>query len=169
MLNIKYTITFSSTNKLIDPSGQLSNEDSTQHQSQYSSNNLINAGSKKIEVIAFPTNSSVPNAGRIYDLNLESLQVKYLRILHIKSPNQFLVSTSDTLENLISAPRTLARDFVLDAGERPDPNVFTPDLPFPKYIRLMNPLEINGGGTGNDPSDVPITISLFIVSTNPTF
>lgn len=165
MLNLKYAITFSSTTKQVDPSGELSNEDSIQQQSNFSSNSLNQATVKRIDISALPTSYKTPNASRVYDIDLQKMQAKYLRILHAKSNSQFLLSTADTPENLDLAPRSLVRDFVLDSGVQPNPTLFVPDLPYPKYIRIINPLEINGGGNGNNPDDAPILVSLFIVCT----
>lgn len=165
MINLKYTLTFSSTIKLIDDSGELSNEDSIQQQSSFASNSLSNATVKRIDISALPTSYKTPSATRVYDIDLNKLHVSYIRILHAKCNKQFLLSFADTPENLNIAPRTLVRDYVLDAGVEPNFQLFTPDLPTPKYIRIINPLEVNGGGNGNDPNDIPILISLFLVCT----
>lgn len=167
-LNFKYSTTFTATTKVIDGSGEMSSEDVIQQQIQFNANSLVNSEAKRIELALLPTPYSTPTADRIYDINLELQQAGYVRAIYIKSEKQFLYSTADTIANLATAPRTLARTFIIDKGTMVTPAAFTPDLPYPKHIRLMNPLEVNGGGTGNDPTDTPVIVSVFIVVTPPT-
>lgn len=167
-LNLKYSITFNGTTKIIDAPNEMSSEDSIQQQVMYNTNSLINSEVHKTEVALLPTSYATPNASRIYDINLESLHAGFLRVLNIKSEAQFLYSTADTINNLANAPRTLARLFAIDRGHMVTPSAFTPDIPYPKYIRLMNPLEVNGGGDGNSLTDIPLIVSVFAVVTPST-
>lgn len=166
--NIQYKLLFNSSTKVVDTAGELSAEDTIQQQTQYCSNALEDAGSKRIELFLLPTPYATPLSTRVYDVNLELLQTGFVRILHIKSDHPFLYSYADSTANLNAANRTLAKSFVLDKGTMISPSIFTPDQPYPKYIRLINPLEINGGGTGNDPDDEPILASIFLLCTPPT-
>ena len=166
--NIQYKLLFKSSTTVVDSLGELSAEDTIQQQTQYCSNSLEDAGSKRMEVFLLPTPYSTPLTTRVYDINLELLHAGFIRILHIKSDFPFLYSYADSTANLNNAKRTLAKSFVLDKGSMISPSIFTPDQPYPKYIRLINPLEINGGGTGNDPDDTPILASIFLVCTPAT-
>jgi hypothetical protein len=164
-LNLKYSSTFTATTKVIDSAGEMSSEDVIQQQVQFNSNSLSNSEAKRMELALLPTPYNTPNAYRIYDINLEVQQSGYIRTLFIKSEKQFLYSTADTVSNLPMAARTLARLFAIDKGAMVPSSAFTPDIPYPKHIRLMNPLEVNGGGSGNDSTDIPIIVSVFIVVT----
>jgi hypothetical protein len=164
-LNLKYAITFNASTKVIDNAGEFSSEDSVQQQLQFNSNSLLQSAASRIEVQLLPTPYLTPSNGRVYDIDLDALNIGYLRTLYIKSDNQFLFSMANTLSNLNTQLRTLGQAFVLDRGVMPPLNIFVPDEAYPRYIRLMNPLEINGGGTGNNDADIPITVSIFIINT----
>lgn len=164
-LNLQYSTTFTATTKVIDGGGEMSSEDVTQQQIRFNANSLGASEAKRIELALLPTPYMTPNSNRIYDINLESQQVGFLRTLFIKSEKQFLYSTANTIANLANTPRTLGRLFILDRGVMVAPSAFVPDLPYPKYIRLMNPLEVNGGGTGTDLTDIPLIVSVFLVCT----
>ena len=75
----------------------------------------------------------------------------------------FLIITADTATNLDLATRKLVRVSLEDYGAQPNTLVFTPDVPLPRFIRIINPLEVNGGGTGNDVSDIPIIVSVILI------
>jgi hypothetical protein len=167
-LNFKYGITFNASTKVIDAAGEFSSEDSIQQQLLFNSNSLVNSAACRIEITAMPTFYLTPANLRIYDVDLDALNIGYLRALYIKSDKQFLYSTASSLSALNNATRQLAQAVVLDRGIMPPLNVFVPSDTYPKYIRLINPIEINAGGTGNNDSDVPIIISLFIVNTPAT-
>lgn len=167
-LNLKYSITFNASTKVIDPPNEMSSEDSVQQQVMFNTNSLINSEVHRTELALLPTPYQTPNAARVYDINLESIHSGYLRVLYIKSEAQFLYSTSDTSTNLAAAPRSLVRLIALDRGCMISPNAFTPDIPYPKFIRLMNPLEVNGGGDGNNGSDTPLIVSVFAIITPAT-
>jgi len=167
-LNLKYSITFSAATKVIDNNAEFSSEDIAQQQLQFNSNSLINSAAKRIEIQLYPTPYLTPSIHRVYDLDLNSLKIGFLRMIYIKSETQFLYSTADSLINLGTAPRELTQCYVIDKGFMPSPTIFTPDIPYAKFIRLINPLEINGGGSGNSEADIPILVSLLIVSTPAT-
>lgn len=167
-LNLKYGITFNASTKVIDNAGEFSSEDSIQQQLLFNSNSLLQSAASRIEVQLLPTPFGTPSNNRIYDIDLDALNIGYLRIIYLKSDSQFLYSTSNTLTNLNTSVRTLGQAFVLDRGVMPPLNVFIPDEMYPKYIRLINPLEINGGGTGNNDADIPIIVSIFTVNTPVT-
>lgn len=167
-LNLKYNLTFNASTKLIDIAGEFSSEDVIQQQVLFNSNSLVNAAAKGIEIPLYPTPYLTPSNNRIYDIDLDALNVGYIRIVYIKAEAQFLYSTSNSLLGLNSAPRTLAQAYVLDKGNMPSPSIFTPDEIYPKFIRLINPLEVNGGGSGNSLNDIPLLVSCFIVTTPST-
>jgi len=168
VLNLKYNVTFTGTTQVIDPPNEMSSEDVVQQQVQYNTNAIINGEIHKAEVALLPTPYMTPITDRVYDINLELLQAGFLRSVYIKSEYQFLYSTADTLGNLATAPRTLARLYAQDRGVMVTPAAFTPDIAYPKFIRLMNPLEVNGGGDGNSATDTPIIVSVFMVVTPAT-
>ena len=168
LLNLKYSVTFTGTTKVIDVNNEMSSEDTTQQKVSLNTNAIEDGGVHKLEVPLLPTPYATPSASRIYDINTESFQAGFLRSIYIKSESQFLYSVADTANNLITAPRTLARLYSIDRGTMVTPSAFTPDQPYPKYIRLMNPLEVNGGGDGNSTTDTPILVSVFIVVTPAT-
>jgi hypothetical protein len=167
-LNLKYSITFNASTKVIDNAGEFSSEDHVQQQLLFNSNSLLQSSASRIEVQLLPTPYNTPSNSRVYDVDLDALNIGYLRIIYIKCDNQFLYSLADTLTNLNTAPRTLSQAVVLERGVMPPLNVFVPDEPYPKYIRLMNPIEVNGGGTGNNDADIPITVSIFCIATPST-
>lgn len=167
-LNLKYNVTFTGTTQVIDILNEMSSEDVVQQQVQYNSNSIENGEVHKLELALLPTPYQTPNADRIYDIDLESLQAGFLRAIYIKSERQFLCSSSDTLTNISSATRTLVKLYAIDRGVMVTPSAFTPDLNYPKYIRLMNPLEVNGGGDSNSSTDTPILVSVFMIITPPT-
>jgi len=167
-LNLKYTVTFTGTTKVIDANNEMSSEDVVQQQVQYNTNAIDNGEIHKVEVALLPTPYQTPTVARVYDINLESLQAGFVRSIYIKSELQFLYSTADTVANLATAPRTLARLYAIDRGIMVAPTAFTPDIEYPKHIRLINPLEVNGGGDGNSTTDTPIIVSVFIVVTPAT-
>lgn len=167
-LNLKYSITFSASTKVIDNAGEFSSEDIAQQQLQFNSNSLINAGAQRLEINLLPTLTSTPNSSRVYDIDLDNLNIGFIRMLYIKAEAQFLFSTASSTTLLNTATRTLAQSYVLDTGIMPALNRFVPDLAYPKFIRLMNPIEINGGGSGNSDADIPLLVSLFILTTPVT-
>lgn len=164
-LNLKYNITCNASTKVIDGGGEFSSEDSVQQQLLFNSNSLLQSAASRIEVQLLPTLSSTPSNNRIYDIDLDALNIGYLRFVYLKSDSQFLYSSADTLTNLNTSVRLLTQAFVLDRGVMPPLNVFAPDEAYPKYIRLINPLEVNGGGTGNNDADIPIIVSILTVNT----
>lgn len=167
-LNLKYSVTFSASTKVIDNNGEFSSEDLAQQQLQFNSNSLINSAAKRIEVSLLPTNSSTPTSTRVYDIDLDNLNIGFIRMLYIKAEAQFLFSVSNTLVGLNTSPRLLTQCYVLDQGPMPPLNLLNPDNPYPKFIRLINPLEINGGGSGNSDSDIPLLTSVFLITTPKT-
>lgn len=167
-LNLKYSVTFSASTKVIDNAGEFSSEDLAQQQFQFNSNSLINSAAKRIELNLLPTNYLTPAVTRVYDIDLDSLNVGFIRMLYIKAEAQFLFSVSNTLVGLNTAPRLLTQCYVLDQGTMPAPNLVIPDNPYPKFIRLINPIEINGGGSGNSDADIPLLTSIFIITTPST-
>lgn len=167
-LNLKYSITFSAATKVIDNNAEFSSEDIAQQQLQFNSNSLFNSAAKRIELQLYPTPYLTPSINRVYDLDLNSFKVGFIRMLYLKSETQFLYSTADTSLNLNTAPRELTQCCVIDKGVMPSPSIFTPDIPYPKFLRLINPLEINGGGNGNSDADIPILVSIFIITTSLT-
>ena len=161
---IEYTIITKADIQGVDATGSFSTQDSYQQQSSFN-----NAGSdrtavlKRLDLLVLPTSSSGPIASRVIDINLETMDVDYISILHVKSEAQFLFSASDSLNNLNATPKELAKVLFKDYGRRPN-QIYTNDLGYPKYIRLINPIEINGGGSGNDNTDIPIYIQLHLVT-----
>lgn len=162
-LNLQYNITTSADTNTVATTGDYSIADSLQSQINYNTNSLVDPTAKKIEIAAYPTPYSAPVSNRIYDIDLDQLQLKYLRLISATSENQFLISTADTETNLDLATRKLVRVTFQDYGAQPNTAVFTPDVILPRFIRIINPLEVNGGGTGNDASDVPIIVSVILV------
>jgi len=162
-LNLQYSITTNADTNTVATTGDYSIADTLQSQISYNTNCLVDPTAKKIEIAAYPTPFSNPTADRVYDINLDDLQLKYLRILSATCENQFLLSMADNAVNLATANRTLTRVSFIDYGAQVNTLVFTPDVALPRFIRLMNPLEVNGGGTGNDTTDLPIIISLFLI------
>lgn len=167
-LNLKYSVTFSAATKVIDNNGEFSSEDLAQQQFQFNSNSLINSAAKRIEVNLLPTNYLTPTSTRVYDLNLDDLNIGFIRMLYIKAEAQFLFSVANTITGLNTAPRLLTQCYVLDQGTMPPNNLLIPDNPYPKFIRLINPLELNGGGSGNSDADIPLLVSIFIITTPAT-
>jgi len=162
-LNLQYTLTVAADTNTVATTGDYSIADALQSQISYNTNSLVNPTAKKIEIAAYPTPYTSPIAGRIYDINLDDLQLQYLRVISATSESQFLISTADNAVNLDTAARTLTRVVFNDYGTQPNTLVFTPDAALPRFIRIMNPLEVNGGGTGNDTSDIPIIVSVILV------
>jgi hypothetical protein len=167
-LNLSYSITFKASTKVIDNQGEFSSEDLIQQQLQFSSNALINSAAKRIEISLLPSSYTTLNPLRVYDIDLDSLKVGFIRAIYIKSEKQFLYSTASTPSLLDTQDKILSQCLVLDRGVMPSPSIYVPDEIYPKYIRLINPLEINGGGTGNSIEDVPIIVSAFIICTPAT-
>lgn len=170
-LFVEYNIVVKANTETVADNGFFSVQDSNQQSTSYNSNSansdLSNPAVKRIDLSALPTPYATPSSTRTYTLDLESLQLDFLQMLHIKSDSYFLYSLADTLVNLNSSDRQLARSFFLDTGPKPSSFVFTPDVPFPKFIRVINPLELNGGGDGNSVDDTPITISIYMITTTP--
>lgn len=162
-LNLQYNITTSADTNTVATTGDYSIADSLQSQISYNTNSLINPSAKKIEIAAYPTPYTTPLADRVYDINLDELQLKYLRLISATSENQFLISMSDNLTSLDLANRLLTRVNFNDFGPQANTNIFNPDTPLPRFIRIINPLEINGGGTGNDTNDIPIIVSVILI------
>lgn len=165
-LNLRYDITTSADTNTVATTGDYSIADSLQSQISYNTNSLVDPTAKKIEIAAYPTLYQTPTADRVYDIDLDSLQLKYLRLISATSENQFLISMAPTAEDLdtgATAIRTLNRVYFNDFGAQPNTAVFMPDISLPRFIRIINPLEVNGGGTGNDVSDIPIIVSIILV------
>ena len=106
-LNLKYSITFSASTKVIDNAGEFSSEDIAQQQLQFNSNSLINAGAQRLEINLLPTLTSTPNSSRVYDIDLDNLNIGFIRMLYIKAEAQFLFSTaSSAVSPKILTPQT---------------------------------------------------------------
>ena len=76
------------------------------------------------------------------NIDLDNLNIGFIRMLYIKAEAQFLFSTASSIALLNTATRNLAQSYVLDTGIMPALNRFVPDIDYPKFIRLMNPIEI---------------------------
>lgn len=160
---VEYNIITKADVNIVGEPAYYSSEDSYQMQASYGNGGADPTLSvKRLDLLLKPTLSSAPVASRIVDINLETLQVDYLRILHIKCDKYFLFSYADTLSNLNAKPRELMKVCFKDYGTYPDV-IWTPDEPFPKVLRLINPLDINGGGTGNDVTDEPILVQVHMI------
>lgn len=161
---LEYTIITKADFTVVSDNAYFNMEDSVQLQSNFGNSGTdITLSQARIDVLLKPTPYSTPLADRIVDIDLEQMEVDYLRLLHIRSDKYFLYAHADTLSNLGGTARELSSVIFKDFGPYVDPlGGFTPDLPYPKYIRLVNPLEINGGGTGNDVTDEPILVSVFM-------
>lgn len=160
---VEYNIITKADVNLIGDPAYYSTQDSYQQQTSYNNGGSDTTLSvKRLDLLLKPTLMSAPVASRIVDINLDTLQVDYLRILHIKCDKYFLFSSADTVANLNSKPRELMKVLFKDYGTY-FTGPWTPDEPLPKAIRLMNPLDINGGGTGNDVSDTPILVQVHMI------
>lgn len=160
---VEYTIITKADVNVTGNPAYYSAEDSYQQQTSYG-----NGGAdptltvKRLDLLIKPTLSSAPLASRIVDIDLDLLQVDYLRILHIKCDKYFLLSTADTVGNLTGKARELTKVMFKDYGPL-FTGPYTPDEPYVKAIRLMNPLDINGGGSGNDVTDEPILVQVHMI------
>ena len=161
---LEYTITTTADYGIVSDNAYSSIQDSVQLQTSYGNGGSdLTLSQARVDVLLKPTPFAAPLANRIVDIDLEQMEVDYLRLLHIRSDKYFLYSHADTLSNLGGTARELSIVVFKDFGPYVDPvGGFTPDLPYPKYIRLINPIEINGGGTGNDITDEPILVSVFM-------
>ena len=163
---VEYSIITKADSIIKDSLGFYATNDSYQQQAQYNNGGTDpTVGVKRLDFLLKPTSFSNPSANRIVDIDLSAMKVDYIRILHAKCDKYFLMSTSDTAAGLNTAPRELTTVLFKDFGVAPPTqSTFTPDVPYPKFIRLMNPIELNGGGSGNDNSDTPIMVSLHLVT-----
>lgn len=161
---LEYTVITKADFGVVSDNAYLSVQDSVQLQTSYGNGGTdATLSQARVDVLLKPTPFAAPLANRIVDIDLDQMEVDYLRLLHIRSDKYFLYAHADTLSNLGGTARELSNVVFKDFGPYVDPlGGFTPDLPYPKFIRLINPLEINGGGTGNDVSDEPILVSVFM-------
>ena len=165
---VEYNIITKADVKIVGTPAYYSSEDNYQQQTSYNNGgNDPTLSVERLDLLIKPTLSSAPNVNRIVNINLDELQVDYLQILHIKCDKYFLFSFADTLTNLQNKPRELVKVVFKDYGTYPAAITqagWTPDVPYPKHLRLMNPLDINGGGSGNDSSDIPIHVQVHMIT-----
>lgn len=160
---VEYNIITKADVNLIGTPAYYSSQDSYTQQASYNNGaadpTLV---VKRLDLLVKPTPSTAPIAARVVDIDLESMKTDYIRIIHVKSDKYFLYSQGDTLVNLNAAPRELIKVAFKDFG--PYISTFVPDQGHPKFIRIMNPLNINGGGSGNDVEDEPILVQVHLIT-----
>jgi hypothetical protein len=161
---VEYTIITKADVQGRDSIGHWSTQDGYQQQSSFNNggteDNLV---VKRLDLLLKPTFYRNPLLERVADIDLSSLDVDYIRILHIKSNKQFLFSFSDNFAELPLVSPELQRVVFKDYGKKPGIG-FEPTVAYPKIIRLMNPLEVNGGGSGNDITDKPIIVQVHLIT-----
>lgn len=155
-LNYQYSILVQGDTLISN--GISSIEDTVQQLSKFNTNTITNLTIKKIEINALPTFYNNPNSNRNYKIDLDSFGLTYVRSIYIKSNKQFMFNISeDNSDKLL----LLTKEHFIEYGDFVES--FVPQVPYPKIINVLNPLEVNGGGNGNSNTDTPITISILIV------
>lgn len=163
-LYLEYSVILKADNAIKGLNGASSTSDSIQQQSSFNNSGTDkNAVVKRLDVMLLPSLPETKNREVIIDLS--SLSLEYIRILHIKSESQFLYALEEEEEKVKEAPLELTKVLFIDKGNVYNPTVYAPQKRVPKYLRISNPLIINGGGDGQSVGDIPIYVSITIVST----
>lgn len=90
-----------------------------------------------------------------------------IRFLTISSDKPFIYALAESIGALGTAVDRMARTVFLDFSEKPVETIIEgTDYPNSvKVIRLLNPLGVNGGGTGLLTSDTPILVTVIVHGT----
>ena len=154
-LNISYEVTLKSDGVVVDTPKVLSNTDSTQSTTKYASTTVPNAGTKKLDLILYPTASVNGDPAKEVTINLEDLEITSIKILHIKCTNNFFYKFGQTENELDTNHYNKCKLFFRDYGDIISSANFQPPDPTIKLIRFLNPDNLNSG---------PIQISLTVIT-----
>ena len=158
-LNITYEVTLKSDVILTDTSKVFSNNDSLQLTSKYSNNNIPNVSTKRLDIMLLPNPSINGDPDKEITIDLESLGVTSIKILHLKSLNNFYYKTGQSLTELNTINYERGKVIFKDYGDIVSPDNYTPPSPTPKFMRLMNPSNLNTGSEA-------ITVSIIIITSH---
>ena len=165
-LNIQYEVTLKSDVAINDDIKSTSYNDSLQHTSSYSNNNIPNVSTKRLDLNVSPTAVVGSDPAREITVNLEELGVHYIKIMHIKSLKYFMFKFAQTREELDTKTYETAKVLFRDYGEEVPAANFQPPTPQPKFIRFLNPATLNGAGDANNKSIGMITVSMVLVTSH---
>ena len=154
-LNITYELTLKSDAIVVDTPKVLSNSDSMQVTTKYSSNLVPNVNTKRLDLILQENAPINGDASKEVTINLQELEVNEIKIIHLKSIKNFYYKFSQTEEELNNIPYDRCKIFFKDYGDIISSETYTPPQPIPKYVRFLNPNNLNTG---------PITISLILIT-----
>lgn len=154
-LNITYEVTLKSDAIIVDSPKVLSNSDSMQVTTKYSSTSVPNVNTKRLDLILQENAPVNGDASKEVTINLQELGVNGIKIIHLKSIKNFYYKFSQTREELDNIPYDRCKIFFKDYGDIISSEAYVPPQPVPKYVRFLNPNSLNTG---------PITISLVLIT-----
>lgn len=163
-LNITYEVSLKSDAVSSDDIKTTAHNDSLQQVSKYSSNNIPNVNTKRLDLGLSPTTVTGSDPNRIVTISLEQLNVSYIRIMHIKSLNYFMYKFGQTEAELDTNTYEVSKVLFRDYGPEIPAANFTPPTPQPKFIRFLNPSSLNGAGDANNISTNMITVSMVLIT-----